>query len=147
MLLDSKSSRFSGINPSIISDTGGVVDATLEYMLLDVGYKLNFESGAMPGGPGVQLLGSIGYVVADHFNKTLLTNNFTTTTHFTEPIDGIRSIRLSLRPMILWDIHLPYSLILTPSYGWDIPFTKVDRDRDWKASGVFLGASLRYWVR
>jgi len=162
-LYDSKSAAFNSNNngssggPTKIDGNvqgGGIttgLTATLTYLDVNVGYKYNFTESPRPTGFGVQLCASLGAKLAGNFNKTVTvsassgTSDISKTSKSVTSIDGINAVRIGLRGQFTYDIPLSWTLLLTPTIGYDLPFSAVDNtDRSWKASSVYGGVMLHY---
>lgn len=157
-LLDSKAGDFISINgmaaypdTPVTNMTAFVSEsASLLYLLLNVGYKFNFVSGEqLPVGLALQFCMSLGLNVGSHITKTVTYYTTSIGFHdqtFVEPIDGVRAVRMALRPELLYDIPLTSSLLLTPGVGFDYPLTQVDRSRAWIANSAYAGIALHFAV-
>jgi hypothetical protein len=157
-LFDSKPGTFTIMNGLTVMPDTPVVNmvgnagetASLQYLVLDVGYKHNFVHGdAAPAGLAVQLCLSLGVILQAQSTKQIW--YYTTGSGFREQdyvgkIEGVRSIQTALRPELLYDFQLPYSMLLTPEFGLDIPLTRVTDSPSWIASSVFAGVALHFAV-
>ncbi|MDP4244048.1 MAG: hypothetical protein Q8921_15095 [Bacteroidota bacterium] len=157
-LLDSKPADFVDISaPRRIPDTtaadeilGGYESASLEYLLLDLGYKFNFLKAVQaPDGFAIQLCMSVGMNVQAEYTKTI--THYSTALGYrqqnvVEPVEGLRSMRFALRPEMLYDIPLTATIILTPEAGMDIPLTKVTNSPSWLARSSFAGLAFHVTV-
>jgi hypothetical protein len=174
-IYDSKSSKFTTANNTradIPTKLNGVVvngsittseTATLNYLLVNAGYKYNFTTGPSPVGPGVQGCISVGIPLSPKLNKTVSvsassgvasspvsqnTQTSAVAVNGSEP--GVTaSLRIALRAQFTYDIPLTGngSWTFTPTVGYDFPFTKVDNGAEnWSASSAFGGVILRYFI-
>jgi hypothetical protein len=173
-LYDSKSSKFTTANntrSNIPTKLNGVVangsittdeTATLNYGLINVGYKYNFTTGPSPVGPAVQLCVSFGIPLAVTLNKTVTvaassgnagdpTKQATQSAAVADATDGVSTgIRFGVRAQFDYDIPLTGdgSWTLTPAVGYDQPFTKVDNSsKNWMASSAYGSVAIRYMIR
>lgn len=162
-IYDSKSSKFTSINDSrtdIQTKLDGEVapgnvktslTADVAYLLLNLGYKYNFVEGPSPVGPGVQLVASIGTKITNKLNETVTVSAAkvgSATVTNSSPNEDAESIRVGLRGQFTYDIPLSATWIATPTAGYDLGLTKVDKsNRDWKASSAFGGVYLRYLIK
>ncbi|MFI5263783.1 MAG: hypothetical protein ACHQM6_04650 [Candidatus Kapaibacterium sp.] len=65
----------------------------------------------------------------------------------TTDIDGLNTFRFGLRAELNYDIPFSNTFILSPCFGYDLPFTKVDNtDRAWKASSLYAGIAVHFYV-
>jgi hypothetical protein len=173
--LDNLSSKFTTANNTradIPTKINGIVangsittseTASLNYLLINAGYKYNFTSGPSPVGPGIVLALSFGLPVTATLNKTVsvtaadssgkvqgATINNTQTTN--DPVKSgsvSTGLRIGLRAQFDYDIPLTENgtWTATPAVGYDLPFTKVDNSsRNWSASNVYGIILLRYFV-
>jgi len=160
VIYDSKSAPFTqmtrGTSYQIWTISGESMSASLDYLLLNVGYKHNFfADSVMPSGLGVQLCASLGKTIRSKFT-TVITDTENLSNGGSGPIqngtsvtniDGINAFRLAIRFDLTYDIPFFSRLILTPSVGFDKPITKVDNtSRNWWASSVYGAIALRYAI-
>ena len=174
-LYDCKSSKFTTANntrTSIPTKLNGIVangtvttdeTATLNYGLINLGYKYNFTTGPSPVGPGVQLCLSAGIPLTVTLNKTVTVsassgqppqgsvNQKTNSVGVPDASDGVTTgIRFAIRAQFDYDIPLTGdgSWTLTPAAGYDQPFTKVDNSaKNWTASAAYGSIAIRYMIR
>jgi hypothetical protein len=160
VLYDSKSAAFttSGSQNVPIKINGNVgngnisgdLNASLSYLTFTLGYKYNFIEAPRPVGPGFQISANIGYALTSTLNKAITFTNKSSdgsvnsqTETISEAIDGLHSLRIGLRAKISYDIPINETAILSPVFGYDLPFTKVDNtNRSWTASSLFLGIAI-----
>ena len=143
---DSKSSGFVTYNGPF-SDTSTALSASLKYILVNIGFKYNIMAGVAPTGIGVQLCASAGFLTSGYFNRMLTIAPSTNVVTNQVPIDGANSIRFAIRGELTYDILLTSLFVLTPSVGYDNPFTKVDNtDRNWMAFSLYGAIALRYAI-
>jgi hypothetical protein len=175
VLFDSKSSKFNADQGNTVTtptkkngvyQDGSVntsLDANLAYLDIFVGYKYNFTPGPSPVGPGIQVGPTVGMKMSANFNKTVTvtassgnasnpvaTASVTQTTAVTGLGDNsaqAASIRLALRAGVTYDIPFSQEWIGTPIVGYDLPITKVEETRNWRASSLFGGMAFRYYIR
>ncbi|MEI8134480.1 MAG: hypothetical protein WCH46_05295 [bacterium] len=175
-IYDSKSSKFTTQNQSraIIptKKNGVVVDgsvttsetATLNYLLVNLGYKYNFTTGPAPVGPAIQLCISAGLPMTSRLNKSVdvkassgvpgagavSESNQTSAVEVKDHEPGVTAaFRVGARAQFDYDIPLTEngSWVATPCVGYDLPFTQVDNSTyKWTASSLFFGACLRYFI-
>ena len=119
-------------------------------------YKYNFTPGPSPVGPGLQVGPSIGIKMTSTLNKTVNVSASSgnaaspiASASVTSPSDvpNASGIRIALRAAFTYDLPFTQEWIATPTVGYDLPFTKVNTDYNWKASGLFAGVAFRYFVR
>jgi hypothetical protein len=172
-LFDSKSSKFTTANNTrsdIPTKLNGVVapgsvttdeTATLNYAMINAGYKYNFTTGPSPVGPAVQLCLSVGVPLGVKLNKTVTVaassgnggsplHQETQTTAVDDASNGVSTgIRVGIRAQFDYDIPLTGngSWTLTPAVGYDQPFTKVDNSsKNWMASSAYGQVAIRYML-
>ncbi len=165
-LYDSKSSKFTATNASRVDiptklngnvQNGNITTsqtASLNYLLINGGYKYNFTEGPSPVGPGIQLCVSVGLKLTSSLNKTVTVSAAdagsglqSSTQTNSVPDAGASSIRFAVRGQFTYDIPLSPTWIATPMVGYDFPFTKVDNtDKSWTASSAYAGIALRYFL-
>jgi hypothetical protein len=147
-LYDSKPGDFTNLNGSRVgSDSSYFLSASLSYLLINVGYKFNFWSGAMPKGLGVQLCLSVGIKTSSIFDKTITTTGASPTSYvYPSSITSASVLRLALRPELSYDIPFATRWLLTPSIGYDAPLTKVDAAENWRANSLYGAIALRYAI-
>ncbi len=179
-IFDSKSSKFTTANTTratIPTKLNGVVyngsvetseSASLNYGLINVGYKYNFTQAPSPTGPAAQLCISAGIPLTANLNKTVTVtassgdaskpdHSETNTAAVpdkqaataTSPAVAV-GIRVALRAQFDYDIPLTGdgSWTATPAVGYDFPFTKVDdSQKNWHASAAYAGIAIRYMIR
>jgi hypothetical protein len=172
-LFDSKSSKFtttSATRATIPTKLNGVVvlgsistseTATLNYLMVNAGYKYNFTTSSAPVGPGVQGLISVGVPLSPKLNKsvsiTASSGNPQSPVSQSAYVSAVpvnsngvsASVRIGLRAQFTYDIPLTTngSWTFTPTVGYDFPFTKVDNGTEnWSASSAFGGVYLRYFI-
>ena len=127
---DSKLAKFANI-----SNANNEIAASLSYVLLNIGYKYNFNDGPMVNGPAIELSAYMGYKLIGNFTYTA--NNIS------PPIDGAKTWRFGLRGQFVYDIPISPLWVVSPLVGFDYPFTKVDNtSRSWMASSVYIGISF-----
>ncbi len=161
VIYDSKSSKFTGINNSrdnVPTKLNGVVapgsvvteaNASLNYLLFDVGFKYNFVPAPTPVGPGVQLNINTGIRMTSTIKKTVtvsaaVVGSQTLTT--TEDVVNPNAIRFGIRGQFTYDIPLTESIVATPFGGYDLPFSKVETTKNWTASSIYVGLAVRALV-
>lgn len=161
-IYDSKSSKFTSVNENR-TDVQTKVDgnvgpgnvstsltADVAYLLLNAGYKYNFVEGPSPVGPGVQLVASVGMKIQNKLNETVTVSAVTGSATVTNSSDNAdaEGIRIALRGQFTYDIPLTLTWIATPTVGYDLALSKVDKSsRDWKASSAFGGVAIRYLIK
>lgn len=171
VIYDSKSSKFTNQNGAAAATPtklNGFVDnnssvttalnASLSYLVVNLAYKYNFTPGPSPVGPGIMIGPSVGIKMSANFNKTVtvaaisptatagnqeavqtVTNSSTITT--------AQALRIALRAAATYDIPFSNDWIATPVVGYDFPITKVDPTENWRASALFGGIAIRYFIR
>jgi|GEM_PF-1509808 hypothetical protein len=171
VIYDSKSSKFTNQNTAAAATPtklNGFVDnnssvttalnANLSYLVVNLAYKYNFTPGPSPVGPGIQIGPSVGIKMAATFNKTVtvaaISPNATAdnqeavqTVTNSSTITNAAALRIALRAAATYDISFSNDWIATPIVGYDFPITKVDADQNWRASALFGGIAIRYFIR
>lgn len=158
---DSKSARFASMVNGTSYKIGTIsflrMTPTLDYLLLNIGYKFNFSQDSLsPNGFGVTGCISVGKTLASKFTTAIYDTeniysgssgpiqNGTTVTN----IDGVYRYRLAIRGELSYDVPIASRWLLTPFVGDEFPLTKVDRtNRNWIAKSVYAGMALRYRIR
>ncbi len=175
VLYDSKSSKFTSLNGATAStptklngfvdqnsSVTTALDASLSYLVINLGYKYNFTPGPSPVGPGIQVGPSVGIKMAANFNKTVTVKAISptatadnqeseVTVTSSTAVPNAQSLRLALRAQATYDVSFSPDWIATPTVGYDFPITKVDNATatvtNWHASSVFAGIYFRYFIR
>ena len=161
-LYDSKSSKFTATGnnrDNVPTKVNGVVangsittglTSTLTYLLINAGYKYNFTEGTSPVGPGIQLCASVGLKLSNTLNKTVTVSAAVVgqkTVTNTSDNTQAQGIRFGVRGQFTYDIPLSLQWIATPTVGYDLPFTKVDKTTaNWSASAIYGGVAIRYFL-
>ncbi len=169
VLYDSKSSKFTNLNASaantptkengVVYNQSGVttaLTANVAYLEVNLAYKYNFTPGPSPVGPGIQIGPTIGIKMNATFNKTVTvtaTNGnpanpgpATQTVTSSTAVATAQSLRIALRGAATYDISFSNDWIATPIVGYDFPLTKVDAPENWRASSLFGGIAIRYFI-
>ncbi len=171
VVFDSRSSKFTNLNGGAqttptklngyVYDNSSVqtaLDASLSYLVVNLAYKYNFTPGPSPVGPGIQIGPSIGIKMAANFNKTVTVtavspnatadneNPAVQTVTNSSAVQNAQSLRIALRGAATYDISLSPDWIATPTVGYDFPLTKVDATENWRASALFGGIAIRYFI-
>jgi hypothetical protein len=171
VIYDSKSSKFTNNSVAAAATPtklNGFVDnnstvttslnASLSYLVVNLAYKYNFTPGPSPVGPGIMIGPSIGIKMSANFNKTVtvsaISPNATAddqeavqTVTNSSAITTASALRIALRAAATYDISFSNDWIATPVVGYDFPITKVDPTENWRASALFGGIAIRYFIR
>ncbi|HET6400594.1 MAG TPA: hypothetical protein VFH95_04265 [Candidatus Kapabacteria bacterium] len=173
VIYDSKSSKFTNTNgganatPTKLngfvdnnSSVTTALDASLSYLVVNLAYKYNFTPGPSPVGPGIMIGPSIGIKMSANFNKTVTVSAISPNASAANPnlaavqtvtnssaITTANALRISLRAAATYDISFSNDWIATPVVGYDFPITKVDPTENWRASALFGGIAIRYFIR
>ena len=171
VLFDSKSSKFSNVTGAqastptkergYVANNSGVttsLSANVSYLEVNLAYKYNFTPGPSPVGPGIMVGPAVGIKMAASWNKTVtvtaisptatadnqtVTQTVTAQTNLQNP----QSLRISLRAAATYDISFSNDWIATPVVGYDFPLTQVEAAENWRASALFGGIAIRYFIR
>lgn len=172
VIYDSRQGKFTAENEAaqrreIITKKNGVeapgsvetqASADLSYLLFNLAYKYNFTEGPSPVGPGIQIGPSIGMKMSSSITKDVTVRassgdaspapaQKTDATSVTDDVVGAEGIRIALRAMATYDLPVTTLWVATPTIGYDLPITKVDKSRNWSASGLFGGIAFRYLMK
>jgi hypothetical protein len=170
VIFDSRQGKFTAENESaqrrtIITKKNGVeaegsvetqASADLSYLLFNLAYKYNFTEGPSPVGPGIQIGPSIGMKMSSSITKDVTVRassgdanapQKTDATSVTDEVTEAEGIRIAIRAMATYDIPVTTLWVATPTLGYDLPVTKVDKSRDWAVQGLFGGIAFRYLLR
>ncbi len=170
VIYDSRQGKFTAENEAaqrrtIITKKNGVeaegsvetqASADLSYLLFNLAYKYNFTEGPSPVGPGIQIGPSIGMKMSSSITKDVTVRassgdanspQRTDATSVTDEIVDAEGIRLALRAQATYDLPVTTLWVATPTIGYDLPLTKVDKSREWSASGLFGGLAFRYLLK
>ncbi len=171
VIYDSKSSKFTNLSGAaastptklngVVDNNSGVttaLDATLSYLVVNLQYKYNFTPGPSPVGPGIQVGPSVGIKMGANFNKTVTVSASsgdmnvgggvqTQTVTSSTTVSTASSLRIALRAQATYDISFSNDWIGTPTVGYDFPITRVDNTENWRASALFAGLAIRYFIR
>lgn len=170
VIFDSRQGKFTAENEAaqrrtIITKKNGVeaegsvetqASANLSYLLFNLAYKYNFTEGPSPVGPGIQIGPSIGMKMSSSITKDVTVRassgdanspQKTDATSVTDEITDAEGIRIALRAMATYDLPVSSLWVATPTLGYDLPITKVDKTREWSASGLFGGIAFRYLMK
>lgn len=169
VLYDSKSSKFSNVtgaqastptkeNGYVYNNSGVTtsLSANVSYLEVNLAYKYNFTPGPSPVGPGIMVGPAVGIKMAASWDKTVtvtatsgqaspdhVTQTVTASTNLTAP----QSLRIALRAAATYDISFSNDWIATPVIGYDFPLTQVEAAENWRASALFGGIAIRYFIR
>jgi hypothetical protein len=167
-LFDSKSSKFTAVNGGSVSvptklngvegpgsvNTGA--NATLNYAMINLGYKYNFTPAVTPVGPSIQVCAEVGFKITSNITKSVTVSAVTNAT--TPPtvqeknvanataVTNASGIRLGLRAMFAYDIPVSDTWVASPTAGYDLALSKVSSGAapaNWKANAAFVGVAFR----
>ncbi len=171
VIFDSKSSKFNNLNSSAVTtptkENGHVDDnssvttsltANVSYLEVNLAYKYNFTPGPSPVGPGIMIGPTVGIKMGATLNKTVTVSaispsasqdnqDVTQTVTSSTAIATAQSLRIALRAAATYDISFSNDWIATPVVGYDFPLTQVDAPEAWRASSLFGGIAIRYFIR
>jgi hypothetical protein len=170
VIFDSRQGKFTAENEAaqrrtIITKKNGVeaegsvetqASADLSYLIFNIAYKYNFTEGPSPVGPGLQVGPSIGMKMSSSITQDVTVRassgdanspQRTDATSVTDEITDAEGIRIALRAQATYDLPVTTLWVATPTLGYDLPITKVDKSREWSASGLFGGIAFRYLLK
>ena len=101
---------------------------------------------------------TVGIKMAATFNKTVTvtassgqpapaSDHVTQTVTSSTAITTAQALRIALRAAATYDISFSNDWIATPVVGYDFPLTQVDSPEQWRASALFGGIAIRYFIR